>query len=44
MLTTLTNVARIGAASPELETLNNDTQAAIFVGRKLCLPVIRKAY
>lgn len=34
----------ICTSSPELEMLNNDTQAAIFVGRKLYLPVVTKAY
>jgi uncharacterized repeat protein (TIGR01451 family) len=44
LLTTLINVASIGTDTPELEVLNNETQATIFVGRRLYLPVITKAY
>jgi uncharacterized repeat protein (TIGR01451 family) len=37
-----TNAASIGIATPELETLNNDAQARVFIGHRIHLPVVLK--
>jgi hypothetical protein len=42
--TVSTDIACMDTAAPERKVLNNETQATIFVGRKLYLPVITKAY
>jgi len=44
MWSTLSNTVSIGTPSPELETANNVAQAAIFVGRRMYMPLIFKGY
>jgi len=41
---TLTNTVTIGAISPEIETANNTTQAATFIGYRIYLPISLKTY
>jgi TolB protein len=41
---TLSGTVSIGTTSPELETANNVAQAAIFVGRRMYMPLIFKGY
>ena len=44
LASTLTNTVAIEAISPELETFNNTTQAATFIGYRTYLPMVMKAY
>jgi uncharacterized repeat protein (TIGR01451 family) len=44
LASTLTNTVAIEAISPELETFNNTTQAVTFIGYRIYLPMIIKAY
>ncbi len=39
-----TNIASIGATSPELETANNQASAIVFVGRRTYLPLVFKVW
>jgi len=41
---TLTNTVAIGAIAPEIETINNTTQAATFIGYRIYLPIFLKTY
>ena len=42
MLDHLTNEVRISAASPELETANNEAEATVGAGRLLYLPLVMR--
>ena len=44
MWSSYTNTVSIGTTSPELETANNLDQAAIFVGRRIYLPLVMRGY
>jgi uncharacterized repeat protein (TIGR01451 family) len=44
MFSSFTNTVSIGSASPELETDNNTTHAAVFVGVRTYLPLVVKGY
>jgi uncharacterized repeat protein (TIGR01451 family) len=44
LLSYLTNTVSIETTSPELETFNNSSQARVFVGRPVYLPLILKGY
>ena len=44
VFSTLSSMMRIGAISPELETASNVAAVTIFVGRRIYLPLIVRAY